>query len=166
MSKKLPDFDQLKSFYLGKGYKPEQVKTMIGGDINSKDVTNTCIVRLSGPLNSLGHPIPAWTEQFRTRQGKDKRWYGLRVKDFWNYMLKTYGQPKITAKSPLSRSQFKGPQGIIGFRVNSFKDATGHFTLWDGNDLLYGGEDHDYWAISSEAALWQAGDTYMYVPEV
>lgn len=166
MARKLPDFEKLKQFYLGKGVSAEQVKTRVGGGINSHDIKNTCIVRLSIPLNQLGELIPSRTEQFKTRQGKDKRWYGLRVKEFWDYMIKTYGPPIITDKKPLSRDKFLGPQGIIGFRVSSFNDATGHFTLWDGQDLLYGGDEHDYWQIGHEAALWQAGDIYSLAPPV
>jgi hypothetical protein len=71
--------------------------------------------------------------------------------------LDNYGKPTVTSKSPLKRETFAGYRGIIGFRVSTFKDATGHFTLWDGEKLLYGGDDHDYFAIADEAALWQAG---------
>ena len=157
MGRKLPDFDRMKSLYLGKDYSAEKVKALVGGDINEKDVTNTCVIRLSVPLNALGEVIPPWSEQFRTRKGKDKRWYGLRVKEFWTYMIKTYGDPAVTEKAPLDKAKFLGIRGIIGFRAK-FKDATGHFTLWDGSDLLYGGDDHDYWTISYEAALWESGD--------
>jgi hypothetical protein len=165
MARKLPDFEKLKSLYLGKDHKAEDVKKQVGGDINASDVVNTCIVRLSVPLNALGELIPPWSEQFRTRKGKDKRWYGLRVREFWTYMTKTYGPPTVTSKAPLDRSKFSGIRGIIGFRAK-FKDATGHFTLWDGSDLLYGGDEHDYWAISTEAALWEAGNVRFSSPPV
>ena len=158
MGRKLPDFDKMKSLYLGKDYTAEKEKALIGGDLNEKDVTNTCVIRLSVPLNALGELIPAWSEPFRTRRGKDKRWYGLRVKEFWTYLTKTYGPPTMSMKAPFSKDKFAGIRGIIGFRVSHFKDATGHFTLWDGSDLLYGGDDHDYWTISDEAALWESGD--------
>lgn len=157
MSRKLPDFERFVPFYPGAGYSAEKVKAMVGGDVNSEDVTNTCIVRLSLPLNSLGEVIPPWSQNFRTRKGKDKPWYGLRVKEFWRYMTNTYGAPTVTAKSPLSKDKFAGIRGIIGFRVAHFTDATGHFTLWDGEKLLYGSDEHDYFAIANEAALWEAG---------
>jgi hypothetical protein len=157
MGRKLPDFDRMKALYPGKDYTAEKVKALVGGGLNEKDVTNTCVIRLSVPLNALGELIPPWSEPFRTRKGKDKRWYGLRVKEFWTYMTKTYGPPTVHQKAPLDKSKFSGIHGIIGFRAK-FKDATGHFTLWDGSDLLYGGDDHDYWTISYEAALWESGD--------
>lgn len=159
--KTLPDFDVLKPFYPGKGRTAESVKQEIGGTVNSKDIDDTCIVRISKPLNYNGHPIPPWTEKFRTRQGTDKLWYGLRVREFWPYLEKVYGPPTRRSKRPIDASIFQGIRGIIGFRVEKWasKGATGHFTLWDGKNLLYGGEDHDYWAIADEAALWEAGTT-------
>ncbi len=168
MSRTLPDFDLLKETYLGKKFTADEVKKFVGGGLNSKDVTNTCIVRLSKPLNDAGELIPVWTLEFRTRQGKDKRWYGLRVKEFWSYMVKSYGKPTISAKSPLDKKAFRGIRGIIGFRVSRehFNDATGHFTLWDGFDLLHGGDEHDYWQIAYEAAIWEAGNIRTMTPDV
>jgi hypothetical protein len=160
MSRKIPDFDKMKNLYPGKGYTVDAVKQLVGADVNSPDVKNTCVVRLSVSLNKLGDLIPARTERFKTRRGKDKHWYGLRVTEFWDYLIKAYGQPTLRMKAPLSRDKFLGSRGIIGFRVghDHFNDATGHFTLWDGDDLLYGGEDHNYWDIAYEAALWESGD--------
>lgn len=159
MSRKLPDFEVLSNLYPGAGYTADQVKRLIGGDINSTDVNNTCVVRLSRSLNGAGQPIPPWSEPFRTRRGTDKRWYGLRVKEFWTYLTHNYGRPTVTSASPIDKSKFSGIRGIIGFRVSTFKDASGHFTLWDGEKLLYGGDEHDYFAIATEAALWEAGST-------
>ena len=35
-------------------------------------------------------------------------------------------------------------KGIITFDVSGWSDASGHFTLWDGNHLIYpGGAEHD-----------------------
>src|SRR6476620_12760639 len=161
MANKLPDFDSMRVIYKGDGWTADQVKAAIGGDVNAADIDDTCIVRLSEPLNSAGgiHLIPRWTDPFRTRLGKDKRWYGLRVKEFWPYMVAKYGKPDVFAKNAdIKRELFEGRTGIIGFRVH-FQDnsATGHFTLWDGSKLLYGGLTHDYFKVSHEAALWQTG---------
>ena len=153
------------ALYPGKGWSVDAVKKMVGGDINERDVKNTCIVRLSKPLNQLGHPIPPWTEKFRTRKGSDKKWYGLRVTEFWDYMIKNYGKPFEHQRAPFDRKKFETYPGVIGFLAD-FKDSNGHFTLWDGYDLMYGGEDHDYWKISREAALWRAGTTRVMRAEV
>lgn len=160
MTRTLPDFDQLRKTYRGDGWTAAEVKKAIGGSVDSDDIDDTCIVRLSEPLNAAGHLIPAWTKPFRTRQGRNKRWHGLRVAEFWPYMIRNYGKPTIHKLAPLDIHDFEGPQGIIGFRV-PFKGATGHFTLWDGGKLLYGGHDHDYFKIATEAALWQAGNTFV-----
>lgn len=159
MAKKLPDFELLVPWYPGEGRTAKSVKQEIGGSVNSRDIDDTCIVRISKPLNYNNHKIPAWTEKFRTRKGTDKFWYGLRVKEFWPYMERIYGPPTVYTKSPIARSMFAGIKGIIGFRV-AFKggSATGHFTLWNGANLLYGEKDHDYFAIATEAALWEAGN--------
>lgn len=165
MAKKLPDFDDLVRFYRGEGWTADAVKKAIGRDVNEKDVDNTCIVRLSEPLNSLGHLIPPWSLKFRTRMGNDKRWYGLRVDEFWLYLIRTYGKPTVVSKKPFDKKLFRGIRGIIGFNVSMFKGATGHFTLWDGFDLLYGGRDHDYFQIADDAALWEAGTTRFSSPD-
>lgn len=162
MPKVLPDFDQLTPWYPGEDRTAASVKAEIGGSVNSKDIDDTCVVRVSKPLNYVGQPIPPWSEPFRTRRGKDKFWYGLRVKEFWPYMERTYGAPTVYSNSPSKdRAKFNSIRGIIGFRV-PFRDgsATGHFTLWDGEKLLYTGHIKDYFAIATEAALWQAGTVH------
>lgn len=157
MAKQLPYFELMVMFYAGDGWTAAAVKQQVGGSVNSTDIDDTCIVRLSMPLNKTGHRIPKWTEKFRTRQGDDKRWYGLRVKEFWPYMVKIYGNPGVYSREPIDRSLFAKKRGIIGFKV-PFADgsATGHFTLWNGVNLLYGGQDHDYFSIATEAGLWVA----------
>ena len=161
MAHKLPDFDAMRVVYKGDGWTADQVKAAVGGDVNAPDIDDTCIVRISEPLNAAGgiHLIPPWTDPFRTRRGRDKRWYGLRVKDFWPYMVTKYGKPQVLVKGgDIKREPFDGLTGVIGFRVHfQGGSATGHFSLWDGSKLLYGGLTHDYFQISYEAALWQSG---------
>lgn len=168
MKKSLPNFDKLEPFYPAK-QTADEVKADIGGDVNQDHYKNTCIMRVSLALNYAGHPIPADNGKFRTKRGKDRKWYGLRVAEFWEYMLKHYGKPTVHARQAknglISSADFGGIRGIIGFRAD-FKDATGHFTLWDGVKLLYGGEEHDYFSISSEAALWEAGTTRILVAPI
>lgn len=166
MGKKvLPDFGVLATSYKGKGWSADGIKKFVGGSVNSEDIDDTCIVRISGPLNDAGQIIPVWSKKFATRIGNDGRWYGLRVDEFWPYMIDTYGQPTRSSKKPLDKKLFQGIRGIIGFKVSMFKGATGHFTLWDGFDLLYGGEDHDYFSIADDAALWEAGTLRVSQPE-
>lgn len=152
MPRKMPDFATLSLHYPGDHINTALLKRRIGGGIDSPDIANTCVVRVSEALNAVGHIIPVRTQAFATRQGSDKRWYGLRVIEFWEYMLKTYGKPLIHQRSPINIADFGGYSGIIGFR-RPFSTATGHFTLWNGSRLLYG-DDGKYWTYSTEAALW------------
>lgn len=157
--KSLPNFEKMMPFYPAT-QTAEEIKVEIGGKVNQEHYHNTCIMRVSLALNYTGHPIPADNGKFRTKRGKDGKWYGLRVAEFWDYMMKIYGKPTVYERKAkngrIAADKFAGIRGIIGFRAD-FKDATGHFTLWDGFKLLYGGEDHDYFSIASEGALWEAG---------
>jgi hypothetical protein len=163
--RKLPAFDDMAKIYPGDSTKSDMVRKQIGGAVDNASFKNTCIIRVSVPLNKLGHPIPKYSPLFGTRQGKDKMWYGLRVTQFWDYMTRTYGPPDVHKRAPLNRSDFRVGRGIIGFRVN-FKDATGHFTLWDSKDLLFGGNETDYFARATEGALWLSDNVMVTVPEV
>ena len=145
----------------------EAVKQSIGGDVNQAHYKNTCIIRVSMPLNRLGHSIPPDNPKFRTKLGADKKWYGLRVDEFWDYLLKTYGNPTVFARrqggGEINAASFTNRRGVIGFRLK-FGDATGHFTLWDGSHLLYDGGLPNYFAKASEAALWEAGTLRVTLP--
>jgi hypothetical protein len=169
MPKSLPNFDSLVPYYPVK-QTADEIKAYIGGDVDQAHYRNTCIIRVSQALNYTGHPIPPDTGWFRTKKGKDGKWYGLRVTEFWDYLLKVYGKPTVFARKGNNKvipvSKFAGIRGIVGFRVKGFTDATGHFTLWDGAELLYGGERHDYWGISTEAALWEAGTLRISTPQL
>ncbi|WP_281257537.1 T6SS effector amidase Tae4 family protein [Mixta gaviniae] len=47
-------------------------------------------------------------------------------------------------------SDFKGLNGILIFIVDSWSDASGHATLWNGSLC----SDHCYFPQASKAALW------------
>lgn len=170
MPKALPNFDQLTPNYpTSKDFKA--VRAEIGGDVDKDWYENTCIMRVSKALNYANHFIPADSGTFKTRLGADKKWYGLGVQQFWEYMEKNYGKPAVYAEKDKSSGRipyekFRGYQGIIGFRVKGWKDASGHFTLFDGINLLYVGEHRDYWGIAYKAALWRAGTSWVSVPDV
>lgn len=75
------------------------------------------------------------------------------------YMVKQFGNSdRPYAKSKSGSQLFSGKRGVIGFKKVAFahNSATGHFTLWNGTRLFYGGADHDYFAIWGEAGLWVA----------
>jgi len=157
MPKKLPNFDELKKYYLT-GSK-EDVKTTIGGGVNADYIDNTCVVRVSRSLIYANHPIDKMPGLL-TVPGADKKRYALRVKEFRKYMEKTYGKPSVIEKKGanglIAVAKFNGKRGIIGFEVKGWSDATGHFSLWDGTKVLYDG-GHDYFSgLAYEAVLWIA----------
>ena len=56
----------------------DAVKRMIGGEVDSPDIKNTCTIRLSRALNYSGHPVPArypglWVASARTECGMHSR---------------------------------------------------------------------------------------------
>jgi hypothetical protein len=166
MSKKLPDYDVMEAFYPAQ-MSSEAVKQAIGGGVNQAHYKNTCIIRVSLALNRLGHSIPPDSPQFRTQRGTDKKWYGLRVEEFWGYMLRVYGAPAVHERrektGTIDAAKFSSIRGIIGFR-QKFIGATGHFTLWNGSRLLYDGGYPNYFATATEAALWSADSTRVSLP--
>ena len=159
--KKLPSYQELvKSYPFGET--ADEVRHRIGGNVDHDWYENTCVIRVSESLNEAKHPIPADSGNFKTRRGANKKWYGLGVQQFWEYLERTYGKPDIYAERDPATGRipyfdFFGNTGIIGFRVKGWNDASGHFTLFNGLFLMYGGADHDYWSISSKAALWKSG---------
>ncbi|MFY7828926.1 MAG: T6SS effector amidase Tae4 family protein [Flectobacillus sp.] len=57
-------------------------------------------------------------------------------------------------------AKFKNRRGIICFEVTGWNDATGHFTLWDGNNILYG--QHDYFNLPSEGKGAKVTKAYLW----
>jgi hypothetical protein len=153
MSKLIPDFDLLRANYPA-GDDPAAVKRDIGGEVDAAWITNTCVVRLSHALNYAGDPIPKGYPGLLVVRGGDSKHYALRVREFRRYMEREYSAPQLrvhrTARGNVSPAAFTGSRGIIGFEVKVWNDATGHFTLWDGNACLHG----DYFDKAEEVWLW------------
>jgi len=166
MGKELPDFDLMKAYY-PTDHDPQKVKRDIGKDVNQDHYKNTCVIRISRAFNYANHPIPADTAKFRTKQGADGKWYGLRVSEFRDYMIATYGKPTFTErigkKTPIDYSKFAHCHGILCLAVDGWSDATGHFTIWWEDHMLYG--EPNYLVRANEALLWTTNTRY-YTPEV
>lgn len=170
MSKALPNYDELVPNY-PTSKDAAAVRAAVGGAVDKSWYKNTCIIRISKALNYAKHPIPPDSGTFKTRKGADGMWYGLGVQQFWEYLIKHYGKPTVYSERDkrsgrIPYEKFKGYQGIIGFRVKGMEDASGHFTLFNGVDLVYGGDAHDYWAIAYKAALWRTGTIWVSTPDV
>ena len=79
----------------------------------------------------------------QTVRGADGKHYGYRVAEFHRFLIASYGPPSVASSgSSISIASFKGKTGIIEWDIGGWSDATGHFTLWDGNAGLYEGTHH------------------------
>ncbi len=154
VKKSLPDFKKLWSNYpVGKA---EDVKEVIGGKVSYPWIKNTCVIRISRSFNYAGNPIPSNHKGLHVISGADKKWYAYRVKEFKEYLIACYGQPKVTVNSnkwiEIIPKLF-GKQGIILFEVDRWSDATGHITLWNGVFCVNG---DCYFQEAKKIHLWIA----------
>lgn len=155
---KLPSYKPLSANYpTGTA---DEVKKLVGGKVDAAWITNTCTVRLSRSLNYAGdeHKVPKEAGLF-TVSGADHLQYALRVTEMKTFLKKKYGLPQISESANdgvVDKSKFNGKNGIICFDVEGWKDASGHFTLWDGSSLLYGGE-HDYFSLNENGVRTTKG---------
>ena len=160
----LPTYAQLSKNYPGEGYSTQQVRQLIGGAANNSRFENTCVLRMSRAFNYANAQarIPGGKTGLYTVLGADKLHYALRVAEFREYMLDTYGNPQkvsVLKDKKLDKTKFIGAAGVICFDVSGWGDATGHFSLWDGSNCSYCG-DHEYFNMvegvrTNRISLWQ-----------
>jgi hypothetical protein len=147
----LPSFASLKRRY-PTGMDPVKVKEDIGGEAEEGWITNTCVIRISKAFNYCGLAeckIPK-SRSLLTVKGEDGLRYAIRVQEFVDFLRDNYGPPDLVRTgSNIKKAAFLGKIGIIAWRVNGWSDATGHFTLWDGQKGLYVGT-HDYFAMPTD----------------
>lgn len=144
-----------------KDYASAVVKQMIGGQVNSPMITNTCAVRLSRTLNYNNLKLPGNFPDLNYVKGADGLRYAYRVREIRRWLISKLGQPKFEQKKkegdPFDKTLIKDTKGIIGFDIH-FTDATGHLDLWDG--VLFSAEHtkltRDYWLSSTRIWLWPA----------
>ncbi|NRS89922.1 hypothetical protein HNQ02_002856 [Flavobacterium sp. 7E] len=121
---------------------------------------NTCAFRMSKGLNYSGFKLPYNNTKYRSTGskggvhiGSDKLNYWYRVKELGKYLEEHLGTPEFDEKLKVAKlgetkeklslqnfDKLKKLKGIIMFKVSGWSDASGHFTLWDGKDLIYPGE--------------------------
>lgn len=119
--------------------------------VDNPSYQNTCAMRLCKALNGCpGHQIPKGKiAGLYTIVGIDGNSYAVRVQEMKDYLKRRYAAPSkiiIAAKGVINNADISGKKGIIAFDVSGWKDASGHFTLWDGKKLLYAGS-HDYFNL-------------------
>lgn len=125
-----------------------------------KPFLNSCTVRLSHALNLAGLRIAKNMKRVRTLPGKTHMNYIFGVLEMKRYLTRKFGNPDISiADKSLTaaekESPFTGHQGIIIFLIK-YKDANGHLTLWDGNDIggATSSKEHNF-ELASEVHLWK-----------
>jgi len=103
---------------------------------------NSCAIRMSKALNYSGVFLPKAPSKGGNIRGKDRRNYWIRIKDLKKYLLDNLKKPTVDKKGGVGVVEnFKNKHGIIVFDVSGGNNAGGHFTLWDGIDLLYVGAE-------------------------
>jgi len=146
--------------------------TMIGGRFKRlyqhEAYENTCAVRMSYALNRSGLKMGTAPSKDGDIDGGDGFKYWIRVSDLKPHLMKQFKGadeeldiPTIPAslienipamqEKYVQRRRFvqawldaklAGRHGIVVFNVTGWRDATGHFTLWDGKSLAYA-DGHD-----------------------
>ncbi len=160
----LPLFLKLDNYYLaygidysGGGISDSQFGNIVGGKVKSNidagTFSNTCALRVSHTLNMNGDKIPYIKNLTSSGANGDK--YIFRVLVLESYMRRTYGPPTIVSKD---LKDFIGHKGIIIFDTRGlWGDASGHSTLFDGNNRLGGNYKLDfYFKNSNKVMLWEA----------
>lgn len=149
----LPRFDALKVNYPTTSDFQSVLRSINPKLVDEPAYQNTCAMRLSKALNGCpGHEIPKRVG-LETVRGVNGKRYAIRVREMKTYLKLRYLTPdqtiNATTKGVIDNSAIKGLQGVIAFDVSGWGDASGHFTLWDGQKLLYAGS-HDYFHLYDE----------------
>jgi hypothetical protein len=148
MSASLPSFAALAAHYPTDD-DPDAVKQDIGGEVDAKWITNTCVIRISKAFNYAGdakYAIPR-RDKLLTVKGADKKNYAIRVAEFIGFLRHQYGAPNVVRSGQnIAVDAFKDKRGIVAWHVSGWNDATGHFTLWDRDKGLYEG-GHEYFKM-------------------
>ena len=142
----LPSYATLKANY-PTDPDSETVIKELGGDLTQSWVgTNSCVMRMCKAFNYAGkqHAIPESHKGFLAVRGGDDMNYAIRVMDFINYLHRRYRTPDLVKTgAKMVAASFEGKNGIIAWHIDGWKDARGHFTLWDGTRGLFEGT-HQY----------------------
>jgi Type VI secretion system (T6SS), amidase effector protein 4 len=133
---------------------------------------NTCAARMSYALNRSGLRLPT-APNGGSLKGDDGYNYWLRVAQLREKLKQHFGaadkqlihqkvgkiltQSDMNSRVQSSRGFIAGlgsMKGIVVFEVSGWSDASGHFTLWDGQNLKYVGPGEHNNPSSSEYYFW------------
>lgn len=174
-----PSWKDMKANYMGEQVASQDFYPMISDELAitaSKfpdDWANTCATRMSYALNRSGMRLPKAYSAGGTVVGRDGFNYWIRVRDLKRYLSDRFKGGDIehtpipiqvlTQDSMNIRSRdayenmitkIQGKTGIVVFDVTGWRDASGHFTLWDGRNLVYVGPGEHNDPRSLEYYFW------------
>lgn len=139
---------------------PQDVKNLIGGNVNAVWITNTCAIRMSRALNYSGIVLPKSAHGMHTVSGSDAKRYAYRVRELRSWLNVTLDPPIFDiskkAGTAFDKSTIAGFKGIIAFDI-AFSDATGHLDLWDSSNMT--SESHmskNYYDSATRITVWQS----------
>lgn len=169
-----PRWEDMIKFYPNSLVKTIDLYKTIGGEFPSykddeqmykeKYLVNSCAVRMSRGLNLSGLKLPKDNSKYRAigskggvMKSKEQDYYWLRVAELAKYLKDIWGEPDIVFKLKKAKvgeskegltaadwAKLRSKKGVIVFKVSGWGDATGHFTLWNGTNLIYPGNPaHD-----------------------
>jgi hypothetical protein len=138
----------------------------------NSNYNNTCAARMSYALNRSGIKLPK--NGGGTWLGKDGFYYWIRVRELKQFLRNRFKNPDFEytpqrISVPFTNEQLRnrtigirqnilnkiqGKHGIIVFDVDGWSDASGHFTLWDGSNLVYVGPGDHNNPNSTEYYFW------------
>lgn len=107
---------------------------------------NACALRMSHGFNYGGYVIPRGTiipgqSIYRVR-GSDKLPYILRVNHVIHFIKHNWGSADMVLQ-PAEAGRLAGRKGLIVMEVSGWGDATGHVTLWNGDQTGDGSDYHN-----------------------
>lgn len=126
----------------------------LGGEwpqrVDDANYQNTCAVRMSVALKAVGVAIPAALREAMEGNGSP---LVLKVKTMEKLVSQTFGGFYWgMTKVPGTPVQIPRKTGIIVYHVQ-WKDASGHFDLWTGDDFVGAGNFANV-ADGFDIALW------------
>lgn len=124
----------------------QEAYALVGGQAlalhleNPDAYTNACALRFSRALNYSGYTISSSDgSRGGVVKGGDGLKYLIRVKDAIKFVKKSFGEPtEVYRANEIDMAEvsnsISGKTGIIIFDVAGWGDASGHVTLWNGED--------------------------------
>ena len=160
-----PSWEILLGNYPGPDISTVELYQKIGGFLAQFDTyqklrdsayVNSCAFRMSFGLNHAGMKLPKRKDPHDlVVKGDDGLYYWGRVRELYDVMrFDLFGPPDLEFSLPKAKvgetkigpsddqwQQLRNKRGIVTFHVSGWTNAFGHFTLWDGKDLIYVGAD-------------------------